>query len=342
MFHKTISRFFGCLVLSQIGQVDAVCDPYIYNPTSYSTSFSAKAEYLLLRCNETLPWVTTLHATATSAPNGAPFLKAKTTQLNMNWDSGFRIGLGVNLPCQWDLKVDWTTFQTQTRRRVNGSLATTGSSVFPAFSFTAPDLFPASDYRFTSSYNYNDVLLYLNRDFQINSCLTLSPRAGIKALFTRQINRFDFAFTTMGINLGTSSGTELFNSPHHFWSVGAFATLESFWELMWGLGIDADFGLSLLAGRHKVTIADTFIDFFAPNTVTVHRFNELDYTLDGSLSLVWSTPCNNNRGKIRLKAGCEGHYISDQTKFPDAANPVTLNSQPLTLLGFVFGVYVEL
>ena len=111
---------------------------------------------------------------------------AEVKNISFDWDFGFRLGVGYNLPHDgWDLNLTWLRFITDGSRRVNAH----GDDIIfatrlPPADGTAGDTFQKARGHWRLRFNQLD--LDLGREFFVSKWLTLRPHFGLRADWVRQ------------------------------------------------------------------------------------------------------------------------------------------------------------
>lgn len=365
--------------------------PYGLNPPPISPSWDccdwvATLEYLYWK-----PFVENAHAAQVQEAidyhfdepgnNGTfadGFLSNRPKDYKFDWDSGFRVGLGYNFPCdKWGVIFVWTHYLTDVDARLNGSsdVRSSGNTYtvnadvpapyFMMGDFLRPFLYSnTAQINSTWTFQLNQIDLDFFRDFYVGCALSLRPYAGLRSIFLQQkINvAADYAINP-GANFAYKSidiDQRLFSE---FKGFGIKGGLKSNWEFFCGLSLYGDVGLSAIYScfktMHRTDIIGITVAPAPPKTALTlelpYDFNELKVFADFALGLEWMRPFNCNRNIFHFRLGWEHHMLFKASHFLSLANDQLLfdNDQPptgarfltsdgdISLYGFVFAAGIS-
>lgn len=171
------------------------------------------------------------------------------------WDYGFSIGVGSNLPCDfWSVKASWMHFENQVEESLRGVFNDGGSIVYPVDLYFVPSSGTnqtALDGNFTLQINRLD--LALSRESLLGPHLTFSPFFGLRALFLR--NKESWEYEIESISRGISDISH-FNSnfSNNVRTLGIFGGMEACYEWKCGLEFVGSFSAALLYGHQKTSL----------------------------------------------------------------------------------------
>lgn len=252
----------------------------------------------------------------------------RTVRPNFKYDSGFRVNLGYELPCDcWDVNVAYTYMPSHAK-------TTFFAAESPLESFggvvVANNIGLSTATTFGSKWNFhmNNIDLDIGRTVCFGECLNVRPHVGFRATW------FDEKFRSFGID--TFGGEALFgratSAKEKFQGYGVEAGLWGDWKLGYGISLVGHFGGSILYSEYKVKASqvagflgeDDFIDptfFFAKDkiftaTPTVDYFVGLQYA-DCFCDMI-----------VKAHVGWEQHVLFDTNRLLSAGN---LSTQGLTL-----------
>lgn len=306
------------------------------------------------------------------------YLANRPKDYKFNWDSGFRVGLGYNFPCdKWGMIFVWTHYRTAIDSRLNGSASIDESgstdllnAKIPAPYFIMGDYLEPFFYCRTAeigskwTFQFNQVDLDFFRDFYVGCALSLRPYAGLRSIFLAQkINvsgrynvhpNADLIYKTLDIEQRLLS---------EFKGFGIKGGLKSNWEFFCGLSLYGDVGLSAVYSCFTTMHRSEFIgvanSLQTPKTALTHEipydFNELKVFADFALGLEWRRPFNCNQNVFHFRLGWEHHMLFKASHFLSLNNNQLLfeNSRPpagtrfltsdgdISLYGFVFAIGVS-
>jgi hypothetical protein len=262
---------------------------------------------------------------------------------NFDWDFGYRVGLGYNIPRDgWDVTADWTHFSTTAS---NSELAPVGGALFPIWQ--SPDLnFASTNLTQASTFwrlRLNEIDLALGREFFVSKWLTLRPFMGLRTAWLRQ--KFNVTYTGTNIFGLTGAMSDKIQMKNRFWGIGLLGGLDTQWGLGAGFSIYGDLGLSMLRGHFRINQDETVQTL---NTVLTHLRERLRATrviTDLALGLRWDqvfADCF----RVMLQAGWEDHVFLGQNvlkNFIDSSmeGKYTEQNGDLALDGFTFELRLD-
>lgn len=334
------------LNFSFIGAEDC-CDKYAYLAPYYPQQpcgeFTFEADYLYLRPRvENLEFASTVIGPGTTT---APTFTATRKQhdFHFHWDSGSRINLGYNLPCDaWAVNLLWTEFYSKTHGStfvplIQKSLGTVFFNILLPDSSIA-DVLGSLSARANWHLNFNQVDLLLSRRCWLGPKVQISPYFGGTFLSIHQkMNTFaNFVSTDGTINLLSKS-----HLKNNFSAGGIRGGLQTVWNLIDCLSLFGDVGASLVYGRF-CTDASGLLSMLGQqvNTSLPNNFNSLRSTFDCIAGLEWRFPCPCFGNEIYLRGAGELHLYFDQNQFPiyessaATGEVITRKGGDLALYGF--------
>lgn len=248
---------------------------------------------------------------------------ARNNRPSFKWESGFRVNLGYELPCDcWDINLAYTYIPShatinnfvaaadQTARfvPVNGSLFTSY----------------ASKWDFTG----NNIDLDIGRTVAFGECLTLRPHVGFRTTW------FDQKFRAFGTleNVGDATIFQRASTKEKFCGYGVEAGLWTDYKLGCGISLVGHFGGSILYSKFKINstvISGTIVDT-AEVTAAVLFGSESYYTATPSVDYFVGLQYADTLCDLLFKArlGWEQHVLFDTNRFLTSGN---LSTQGLTL-----------
>ena len=204
-------------------------------------------------------------------PSNTSHFDTEHKDYNFNWDSGFRIGLGYGFPCDtWGLALVWTHYRTDAFFSDSGfsSVGELGSAeIIDGIQMPVPNfisgLLTAGLISFQNGFletkwdfQFNQVDLDFFRNFYVGRALSLKPYVGLRALYLKnRINSHaDYEGKYPAVATVFFPATSIVIDQclvSDFKSFGLKGGLETYWEVMCGLGIYGNVGLSLLYAHYE-------------------------------------------------------------------------------------------
>ncbi len=167
--------------------------------------------------------------------------------LHFDWDSGFRVGLGYNLPHDgWDLVAGWTWFQ-------NTAKGHTSSGSGAVFSANPYDLAEQSVDYFSSSYAHlnlklNMIDLDLGREFFVSKWMTIRPFMGLRTTWVNQRFNANYNDPIPASSVASFSS----KATNKYWGIGIHSGMNTQWGLGAGFSLYGNAAFSILNGFFKV------------------------------------------------------------------------------------------
>ena len=172
---------------------------------------------------------------------------------HFEWDVGYRIGAGYRpCGCSWDVIASWTHFDTKAKRNLSPGPVT--ETIVPEWGSFTPFLDSSATLSSEWHLHLNWVDAELNRTFCVDPCFELGVHGGLRGLWADQKFNLSIIDTTT-----TPSSTDTVHSKSNFSSIGIVAGLDASWIIGCGFSINAAAGGSLLYGRQKSHVSETYV-----------------------------------------------------------------------------------
>ncbi len=254
--------------------------------------------------------------------NTTTLSKSKVVHLDSEWDPGFRVGLGYNLPHDgWDASLTYLHFFTDADRRTKaeGQRADFGSQGFGLI---------GSHNKTKSKWHLHLSQLDLNmgREFFVSKWVTLRPNFGLRTAWVKQSLKNDFD----GFGQITTQTADV-NGKCKFWGIGPVAGIDSQWGLGSGWSVVGNAAFSILYGFFHTHLDE--------DTVSVNNFANVNDSYRSSqivcdlvLGLRWDHMFDRDRFHFSIQGGWENHVYLGQNQFIRNYANTTDNN-----LGGVFG-----
>lgn len=288
---------------------------------------------------------------AVKAPSGhsadTALYKSSVKNMSFDWDFGFRLGLGWNLPHDgWDLYANWTWFQDDASETTTvGS----GHVLFPVSAYQ-----PANDSTegFRSAHakwrlHLNMIDLDLGREFFVSKWMTLRPFIGLRTGWIRQHKSVTF---TSAISTSDQTGS-LLKGTNNYWGIGPRTGLNTQWGLGHGLSFFGNMGCSLLYGFFDVqTYQNQLISGGSHNdAVTDKDSNRVGRVItEIALGLRWDTMFMDDNFHFGIQAGWEQLMFFGQNQFKtfsgtslSNAGAFVANQGDLTIQGWTLAIRLD-
>jgi hypothetical protein len=280
--------------------------------------------------------------------------KAQVKNVSHDWDFGFRVGLGYNMPHDgWDLSLAWLRFNTDGDKTVhtNSSEVIFSTRAHPADPLASSTTAVASFSKAKSHYRLrlNQLDLDLGREFFVSKWLTLRPHFGLRADWVRQ--KWDIKYKNSNL-VGVGFPNEADVKYKDRWvGMGLEGGLDTQWGLGCGWSIFGDLTAGIVYGFHRLGFKDTDTPNQLTDTSGVYanvseRLRVSHAILDLMLGLRYDAMFNCDRFHLGLQIGWEHHAYINQNQFPVFVNAIALgtnvaNQGDLTLQGWTLGARID-
>lgn len=305
-------------------------DPFLLKPQENGLEFAAVTESFL---EET-------------ELNGRTKLKS----LHFNWDWGFRLRLGANLPHDsWDVYATWSRLYSSAHRTIHAGL---DQFILPLylnsqvdagtlFNVGPPTFVPAPRLALnaTDKWNlhFNELDLELGRQFFVSKWLTVKPHVGFRAAWIHQRDKARY-FNLVGNALADYATADM---KCNFNGIGILGGLDTQWGLGCGWSFFANYSGSLLYGYFHVNNSESGVSAgVTTNFYSVNDFYHVDrFINDLMLGLRYDYMFCDDLYHVGLQIGWEHHMFFGQNqfmRFVDDNHPGVFasNQGDLTLQGF--------
>ncbi|MGC1878079.1 MAG: Lpg1974 family pore-forming outer membrane protein [Rhabdochlamydiaceae bacterium] len=245
---------------------------------------------------------------------GMEFVTAK--RIKFDFQSGFRVGLGVHLPYDyWDIYVNYTRFNPRGSKSAHGSF-------YPLFLFQgagAPQGPSVDEGHARWKIEFQSADVEIGRSFYVAKTLAFRPFFGLKGAWIDQDAHIRYAGGF--IPVGQTFHTYFKND---FKGAGPLIGIESNWLIGSGFSFFGDFAAALIAGhfhnkqkQHQLGGAEV-VDLN-------NDFNLVGPTVQLVAGLAWDCNFNRDQCHFGLSAGFESQYWWGQNQteqFTDKDFPI--------------------
>jgi len=204
--------------------------------------------------------------------------------LNFKWNPGYRVGIGYETACKWDISTTWTHYNSHSNGFNNGT-----------------------DVHWNIDFDVIDLIA--GKEIDLGSCFSLKPFAGVRGARINQrlsINTSPSivnSFTTIDIN-----------NKQNFWGIGPLIGLEADFEIGCGFSVYSSASISWLYGDIDVTLIDSEEAVNSSSLCNVNK--NLSGSLaaaDAALGIRWEK-CFCNDNLLVLELGLEHHRYFDYNR----------------------------
>jgi hypothetical protein len=243
---------------------------------------------------------------------------ATVRKVNFEFNSGFRVGLGVHLPHDfWDIYINYTNFHPEHSHSVQGSF-------YPLFLFEgaiAPDLQGpfVTEARAHWEIDFQNIDVEIGRAYYIAKTLTFRPFIGLKGAWIDQHAKIHYEGGFI-----PSEQTFRTHFKNDFKGAGPLIGIESNWQLGAGFSLFGDLAAALIVGQfenrqeqHQINDSEV-VNFKS-------TFNLVSPFLQMVAGVAWDRNFNRDRCHFGLSAGFETQYWWSQNQieqFTDQNAPI--------------------
>jgi hypothetical protein len=212
-------------------------------------------------------------------------LDATGRDANFEWDWGFRLGAGYELPgCPCDLGIFWTHLNSSTGQ---------GTA--------------RNEHRWNLEFNVVDGLYSCG--YRLSPCFVIIPFGGLKYANIEQKLRTHFVNTVNGV--GTTSKASI---KEDFWGIGPLVGIDGDWGIGCGFSFYGDISFALLYGKFHVQSNKTEVLTSAINNDdTRSHLQAIQAVIDAGLGLRYRTcVCSL---PVVMQLGLEHHQYFNHNQF---------------------------
>ncbi|HSX11680.1 MAG TPA: Lpg1974 family pore-forming outer membrane protein [Chlamydiales bacterium] len=268
-------------------------------------------------------------------------VKGKVDNLDFEWDSGFRVGLGYRTPRdRWEFYANWAHFNTD----ASGDVAHISNLIYPQWTSEIVSI-PEESGPITSLSAHWDVHLNVldgevARYYPVSHYLSLKPHVGVRAAWIDQhYNTHLFGGVADDIQVIEN----ILTMRNDFRGVGLRGGLDTEWTMSHRWSLFANAGASLLYGAFHISrVEDQQSTTSAMATIfnVPRTSHQMVGTADLALGVRLDHTFKNMCSAVRLELGWEYNNFFGQNKFPlflSSDSAVTMaTSADLTAQGLVF------
>lgn len=261
-------------------------------PQAQDRNIDIFADALYWYTSESIDWAFTTTPSETHD-------KSSYKTVAFDWNPGFRVGLGYNIPYdQWDTQLTYTQFQTDVSHHGSGRI----TSAFLAARLSLLEPFQTGKANFNIHYNVID--WDLGRSFSISQFLSIRPYIGAKGGWINQKINLKWTIPDLlGIHY---SATE--RVKNNFEGIGPKGGVNGKWILgnlnKHVFSLLSNFSGAFMWGHWE--LQDKFTDIFLTQTsIPMANRNFGALMLQAMMGLGWDLDFNQDSSHIAIKLGYE-------------------------------------
>lgn len=241
----------------------------------------------------------------------------KIFEVDFQYDPGFKVGLGGNLPYDgWDLYLNWTHLHTHP----TSSLTSDNRNIVAFFigNLNSTDDFVGDKASGSWNLMFNMLDFDWGRRFFLSETLTMRPSFGGKVAWIHQKIRYKL----VGVErrgVGTPLDNQFFHWNNDFWGIGPYLAMNVKWTFIWGFGIYGELSGALLWGEFKQRVKSLShqIDDQSNQVITVrdrvqHDTHRVRPTLKAFVGLDWERCIIPKWLSLNFRIGYETQYFWSQ------------------------------
>ncbi|MBI3211392.1 MAG: MOMP family protein, partial [Simkania negevensis] len=184
-----------------------------------------------------------------AANGGANPPKGSVQHPDWEWKSGFKGGLGLDLPHDgWDLYCQYTYFHSQACDAAEGNTLQPLWNIGNTFSISPTSTINQARVKWKLKFNAVD--LELGRNYFISRFLTLRPHIGLKGSWQDQNYRVHY-------QLAQGQSVLTMASKQEFWGIGLRGGLKSGWYLNKNFSVYGDLAIGALWSQFSIDRQDS-------------------------------------------------------------------------------------
>ncbi len=273
---------------------------------------------------------------------------AEIKNIHGDWNVGFRVGAGYNLPHDgWDVNFTWLRFTDHAHKHTHASA---NRFVFPVWVHPADPVAFATPCEKAHSHwkmHLNQIDLDLGREFFVSKWLTLRPHFGLRSDWIYQ--KWDTYFRNFPSQAPLPNKVEI-DFRDEWWGIGLEGGLDTQWGLGAGFSIFANVSTAIIYGFHQIKVEDEDSPAFGTSLASNGEFVKIKNNsyrishpiLDLMMGLRYDYMFFDDRFHMGLQVGWEHHVYFSQNQFPLFVDESSLgsfvrNQGDLALQGWTFG-----
>jgi hypothetical protein len=195
------------------------------------------------------------------------------------WDPGFKVGLGFNLPHDgWDIYAQYTWLHFQGDRDSVTSSLDSSDIIVPLWSILDAET-PLTKATGRWDLHFNVIDVDIGRNFFVSQYLTLRPFVGFKGTWQHQDYKVRYIQDT-----AQSSVTASMRQDHDMWGIGLRTGVNFAWMFTRCFSLFSDWAISALMSEFDIDRKDKFGSNLSPEVTNVDVNSDF-YTIKGVLEM---------------------------------------------------------
>lgn len=286
--------------------------------------------------------------------------RSKKEEFNFKFKPGIRLRLDYQMPCEtWDCEFIWTHLLSHTSRHLaapNLSLPTPTPDVTDVFAkvltstFLPPNAFGSGDTNFNKIHagfrmNFNNFDWLLGKTFEISSCFSLRPFAGLQNTQIAERLHINYKLDPNPLFPSNNFGNVHQLIKTRFAGIGFKGGFDANWYLGCGFAIYSKIDGAIVYGRAhaREKIIENVIFPGAGAEFIELKYRDTFHTSKPNIDLALGLRfdhCFCNSYFVTLKAGWEYHHYFNQNLFRIAQDDEA-GSGDLAMHGVTFGAEIQ-
>lgn len=251
--------------------------------------------------------------------------REKFHDIDFDWNSGFRIGVGVDLPCQgWGIYVDWTHYDTssKSKKHIEGDTQppisiTAGFPVINHFSSNPLGEGQSVDFKGNLKIRYNTVDIELGKWCNCDCCFSFRPHVGLRLADIQERFRDFVRGNGTGVQFDGIYSSAGFHHKNRFKGAGVRVGVDTNlclcdgWSFIGRGAASAIWGTTHLKNilrTSTITVVDAFIDEIKED------YRQVRFITDLSFGIRWRTMACGCY-PLTVEFAWEHHYLFNQHRY---------------------------
>ncbi len=242
-----------------------------------------------------------------------------------DWETGFRIGLGYNMPYdEWDLSVLWTWNEGKAQDSQSSRDQT--PTIYPSYihpnAFNDESIFSCLNANNNLLIHLNMIDLDLGKQFKTGKWLSLRPHMGLRTVWLDQAYDVKYenlyAYNLEKKELNPVLDEYLTHMINNFWGIGIQGGVDSQWRIKGDISLFGNLTTALLYGIFDTSYTENYLLKDIAEGVTLseeNKFHAGRAILDLQLGLRWSASFFKEKIRFLIQGGWEHHAFFSQNQF---------------------------
>ncbi len=231
---------------------------------------------------------------------------------HFDWDCGFRLGVGKNLPYNGaNLSLAWTHFNADAKGNLTVPAGGTLQEILA--SPVLNQFLEAASSHFKLNLDFID--LQLSKEFSFCDFFILKPHVGLRAEWLQEHHHVNYSLQNP-----IFGNPDVLRFKNNFWGVGLRTGLETQWGFGYGLSLCVDGAFSLIPGYYSLSVSENI----SPSQFLL-SYNKDNYWIakaiaDGCVGIKWDTwLCGQYHAAFLI--GWEQQFFFNQWQWQSAILP---------------------